>query len=151
MPAPPQPLPLPPSHRLDSYRGRHAASTVTRVRGADGVRGRYEKMAKLLVNAKAGIEHLADRLEVVKTGEGTARQEMSDETVLSILQVPLASGSLECSVSVRWHRNGCFRGVRRSLLLSVEFLWLVLGARTVVFVLLVSVFTALGVCPRDWV
>jgi len=52
----------------------------------DKNRKRYEKMAKLLVNAKAGIEHLADRLEVVKTGEGTARQEMSDETVLSILQ-----------------------------------------------------------------
>jgi len=47
-------------------------------------RKRYDKMARLLVNAKAGIEHLAERLEHVKLPEA-AKLNMSDETVLEIL------------------------------------------------------------------
>ncbi|KAJ1495060.1 hypothetical protein T484DRAFT_2274321 [Baffinella frigidus] len=47
-------------------------------------RKRYDKMARLLVNAKAGIEHLAERLENVKLQEG-GKLDMSDETVLEIL------------------------------------------------------------------
>ena len=41
-------------------------------------------MTKLLVNAKAGIEHLSDRLVSVKVPDGT-RLEMTDETVLEVL------------------------------------------------------------------
>eukprot|EP00286_Rhodomonas_abbreviata_P019831 CAMPEP_0181310962 /NCGR_PEP_ID=MMETSP1101-20121128/12876_1 /TAXON_ID=46948 /ORGANISM="Rhodomonas abbreviata, Strain Caron Lab Isolate" /LENGTH=544 /DNA_ID=CAMNT_0023417647 /DNA_START=54 /DNA_END=1684 /DNA_ORIENTATION=+ len=48
-------------------------------------RKRFDKMAKLLVNAKAGIEHLADRLDVVKVAD-QVKHDMSDETVLQILE-----------------------------------------------------------------
>lgn len=41
---------------------------------------KYERLAKILVNVKAGIEHLADKLESVPM-EG-APIAMSDETVL---------------------------------------------------------------------
>lgn len=40
-------------------------------------------MARLLVNAKAGIEHLAERLENVKLQEG-GKLDMSDETVWTL-------------------------------------------------------------------
>lgn len=45
---------------------------------------RYDKMTKLLVNAKAGIEHLADRLVGIKVADGM-KLDMTDETVLEVL------------------------------------------------------------------
>jgi len=50
----------------------------------DKNRKRFDKMAKLLVNAKAGIQHLADRLEPVKL-EKAPKMDMSDDNVLKIL------------------------------------------------------------------
>jgi hypothetical protein len=50
----------------------------------DKNRKRFDKMAKLLVNAKAGIQHLADRLEPVKLPDAQ-KLDMSDEHVLKIL------------------------------------------------------------------
>jgi hypothetical protein len=50
----------------------------------DKNRKRFDKMAKLLVNAKAGIQHLADRLEPVKLPDAQ-KLEMSDDNVLKIL------------------------------------------------------------------
>ena len=50
----------------------------------DKNRKRFDKMAKLLVNAKAGIQHLADRLEPVKLPDAQ-KLDMSDDNVLKIL------------------------------------------------------------------
>ena len=50
----------------------------------DKNRKRFDKMAKLLVNAKAGIQHLADRLEPVKLPD-EKKLEMSDDNVLKIM------------------------------------------------------------------
>jgi len=48
-------------------------------------RGKFERMARMLINMKAGIDHLGDKLQVVKL-EGEATIEMSDETVEEIAQ-----------------------------------------------------------------
>ena len=45
---------------------------------------RFDKMTKLLVNAKAGIEHLSDRLVQVKIPDGN-KLDVTDETVLEVL------------------------------------------------------------------
>lgn len=50
----------------------------------DKNRKRFDKMAKLLVNAKAGIQHLVDRLEAVKLPDAQ-RLDMSDDNALRVL------------------------------------------------------------------
>ena len=45
----------------------------------------YEKMAKLLISVKAGIEHLADKLSSYKAE--TQIPPMSDETVIEVLKI----------------------------------------------------------------
>mmetsp|Transcript_9632 Transcript_9632/g.21915 ORF Transcript_9632/g.21915 Transcript_9632/m.21915 type:complete len:577 (-) Transcript_9632:80-1810(-) len=51
-------------------------------------RKRYEKLAKLLVNAKAGIEHLYERLEVVKFGTDEGKKpEMNDEEIMDVVKI----------------------------------------------------------------
>eukprot|EP01006_Ploeotia_vitrea_P056927 TRINITY_DN68136_c1_g1_i29.p1 TRINITY_DN68136_c1_g1~~TRINITY_DN68136_c1_g1_i29.p1 ORF type:complete len:398 (-),score=94.09 TRINITY_DN68136_c1_g1_i29:704-1897(-) len=47
-------------------------------------RTKYEKVAKILINAKAGTEHLYERLSVIKTD--LVPLAMSDETVVEILK-----------------------------------------------------------------
>eukprot|EP00002_Diphylleia_rotans_P019304 TRINITY_DN3737_c0_g2_i6.p1 TRINITY_DN3737_c0_g2~~TRINITY_DN3737_c0_g2_i6.p1 ORF type:complete len:574 (-),score=178.69 TRINITY_DN3737_c0_g2_i6:372-2093(-) len=46
-------------------------------------RQKYERIAKVLVNVKAGIEHLADRLESIRIDQPPVA--MSDETVVDVL------------------------------------------------------------------
>jgi len=49
-------------------------------------RGKYERMAKMLINMKAGIAHLAEKLNIIQLEGGEAPIEMSDESVEEILQ-----------------------------------------------------------------
>jgi len=51
----------------------------------DRNRGKFERMAKMLINMKAGIDHLSEKLQVVKL-DGEATIEMSDETVEEVTQ-----------------------------------------------------------------
>lgn len=51
----------------------------------DRNRGKFERMARMLINMKAGIDHLSEKLVPVKL-EGEATIEMSDETVEEVLQ-----------------------------------------------------------------
>jgi len=49
-------------------------------------RGRYERQAKMLIDMKAGISHLAEKLLIVPLeGGDSALLEMSDETVEEVL------------------------------------------------------------------
>jgi hypothetical protein len=52
----------------------------------DRNRGKYERMAKMLTNMKAGIGHLAEKLTLISLEGGEAPIEMSDETVEEVLQ-----------------------------------------------------------------
>merc|ERR1712072_910440 len=47
-------------------------------------RGKYERMAMVLINLKAGINHIADKLKHIKL-DGESPIEMSDETVEEVL------------------------------------------------------------------
>jgi hypothetical protein len=49
-------------------------------------RGRYERMAKMLIDMKAGIGHLSEKLTIINLEGGEAPIEMSDETVEEVLQ-----------------------------------------------------------------
>jgi len=49
-------------------------------------RGKYERMAKMLINMKAGISHLAEKLTIITLEGGEAPIVMSDETVEEVLQ-----------------------------------------------------------------
>jgi len=49
-------------------------------------RGKFERMAKMLINMKAGIGHLAEKLTIISLEGGEAPIEMSDETVEEVLQ-----------------------------------------------------------------
>jgi len=49
-------------------------------------RGKYERMAKMLINMKAGIGHLSEKLNIINLEGGEAPIEMSDETVEEVLQ-----------------------------------------------------------------
>lgn len=49
-------------------------------------RGKYERMAKMLINMKAGIGHLAEKLTIITLEGGEAPIVMSDETVEEVLQ-----------------------------------------------------------------
>jgi len=50
-------------------------------------RGKYERLARMLIDVKAGISHLAEKLQPIKLdGEVTQPMEMSDETVEEVLQ-----------------------------------------------------------------
>ncbi|RKO82715.1 hypothetical protein BDK51DRAFT_26631 [Blyttiomyces helicus] len=49
-------------------------------------RGRYERVAKLLTNAQAGIRHLYEKLEGIQLPEKTPSAEPSDENVLQVLE-----------------------------------------------------------------
>merc|ERR1719359_760879 len=49
-------------------------------------RGKFERMAKMLINMKAGIGHLAEKLTIINLEGGEAPIEMSDETVEEVLQ-----------------------------------------------------------------
>mmetsp|Transcript_96821 Transcript_96821/g.172273 ORF Transcript_96821/g.172273 Transcript_96821/m.172273 type:complete len:528 (-) Transcript_96821:107-1690(-) len=51
----------------------------------DRNKSKFERMAKMLIDMKAGIAHLAEKLQVVKL-DGEAPIEMSDETVEEVLQ-----------------------------------------------------------------
>jgi len=48
-------------------------------------KGKFERMAKMLIDMKAGIDHLAEKLIPIKL-ENEAPIEMSDETVEEVLQ-----------------------------------------------------------------
>ena len=52
-------------------------------RACDGVRGKYERLARVVVDMKAGIEHLTDKLEAVKLDLPAIP--MSDDTVVDVL------------------------------------------------------------------
>merc|ERR1719454_2744255 len=52
----------------------------------DRNRGKYERMAKMLIGMKAGIGHLAEKLTVIALESGEAPIAMSDETVEEVLQ-----------------------------------------------------------------
>merc|ERR1711865_453215 len=49
-------------------------------------RGKFERMAKMLINMKAGIGHLGEKLSIINLEGGEAPIEMSDETVEEVLQ-----------------------------------------------------------------
>jgi len=49
-------------------------------------RAKFERMAKMLINMKAGIGHLAEKLNVITLEGGDPNIEMSDETVEEVLQ-----------------------------------------------------------------
>merc|ERR1719199_1885157 len=49
-------------------------------------RAKFERMAKMLINMKAGIGHLAEKLTIINLEGGEAPIEMSDETVEEVLQ-----------------------------------------------------------------
>merc|ERR1719191_1673133 len=49
-------------------------------------RGKYERIAKMLINMKAGIGHLSEKLNIINLEGGEAPIEMSDETVEEVLQ-----------------------------------------------------------------
>merc|ERR1719420_473445 len=49
-------------------------------------RGKFERMAKMLINMKAGIGHLSEKLTIINLEGGEAPIEMSDETVEEVLQ-----------------------------------------------------------------
>jgi hypothetical protein len=49
-------------------------------------RSKYERMAKMLINMKAGIGHLAEKLTIINLEGGEAPIEMNDETVEEVLQ-----------------------------------------------------------------
>jgi len=49
-------------------------------------RGKFERMAKMLINMKAGIGHLSEKLNIINLEGGEAAIEMSDETVEEVLQ-----------------------------------------------------------------
>jgi len=49
-------------------------------------RGKYERMAKMLINMKAGIGHLSEKLNIINLEGGEAPIEMSDDTVEEVLQ-----------------------------------------------------------------
>ena len=50
-------------------------------------RGKYERLARMLIDVKAGISHLAELLVAIKLeGEAPVPMEMSDETVEEVLQ-----------------------------------------------------------------
>jgi hypothetical protein len=51
----------------------------------DRNKGKFERMAKMLIDMKAGIDHLEEKLQPIKL-EGDAPLEMSDENVDEILQ-----------------------------------------------------------------
>jgi len=48
-------------------------------------RGKFERMARMLIDMKAGIDHLSEKLQPVKL-DGEEKIEMNDETVEEILQ-----------------------------------------------------------------
>lgn len=50
---------------------------------------RYERVAKILINVKAGVEHLADMLEPIKIG--APPMAMTDDTVVEVHIVHSAS------------------------------------------------------------
>merc|ERR1719473_740995 len=52
----------------------------------DRNRSKFERMAKMLINMKAGIGHLAEKLTIIVLEGGEAPIEMSDETVEEVLQ-----------------------------------------------------------------
>jgi coiled-coil domain-containing protein 151 len=45
---------------------------------------KYERVAKILINVKAGIEHLVDKLEIIKIEQPPIM--MSDDTVVDVLE-----------------------------------------------------------------
>jgi len=49
-------------------------------------RGKFERMAKMLIDMKAGIGHLSEKLAIINLEGGEAPIEMSDETVEEVLQ-----------------------------------------------------------------
>ncbi|KAJ3056238.1 hypothetical protein HDU99_007441 [Rhizoclosmatium hyalinum] len=53
-------------------------------------RQKYERIAKLLNNTKAGIQHLCDKLDIISLPEKPAKLPMSDENVKPILEVCIA-------------------------------------------------------------
>jgi hypothetical protein len=48
-------------------------------------RAKYERLAKMLINMKAGISHLGEKLTIINL-EDAQTYEMSDETVVDVLQ-----------------------------------------------------------------
>mmetsp|Transcript_60050 Transcript_60050/g.106879 ORF Transcript_60050/g.106879 Transcript_60050/m.106879 type:complete len:530 (+) Transcript_60050:80-1669(+) len=66
---------------IDDYETRLTQATEKFERN----RGKFERMARILIDIKAGIGHLTEKLAPVKL-DGDASIEMSDETVEQILQ-----------------------------------------------------------------
>ena len=73
-------------HRIGSFRPQYAVRPhCTRVAAVL----RYERVAKILINVKAGVEHLADMLEPIKIG--APPMAMTDDTVVEVHIVHSAS------------------------------------------------------------
>ncbi|KAJ3387725.1 hypothetical protein HDU84_000604 [Entophlyctis sp. JEL0112] len=51
---------------------------------------KYERVAKLLNNTKAGVQHLFDKLETINLAEKTPKMQMSDESLKPILDICIA-------------------------------------------------------------
>ena len=68
-------------------------------------RGKYERLARMLIDVKAGISHLAELLVAIKLeGEAPVPMEMSDETVEEVLQESEKKISKLLSASKGLHR-----------------------------------------------
>jgi chromosome segregation ATPase len=70
------------SHRIvDEFETQLAEATAK----CDRNKQKYERAAKVLINVKAGVEHLNDKLEAVKSEIPTVA--LSDETIVDVLGV----------------------------------------------------------------
>lgn len=64
---------------VDNYEERLTEATTRLDRAKD----KYERLAKILINVKAGIDHLTEKLETVR--EDGQQLSMSDETIVDVL------------------------------------------------------------------
>ncbi|TPX32612.1 hypothetical protein SmJEL517_g04325 [Synchytrium microbalum] len=66
-------------------------------------RGRYERLSRLLNDARSGTQHLCDKLEGIQMAEKTPMPAVSDDTVASVLEVCVAK--LETLISSLQQRD----------------------------------------------
>lgn len=64
---------------VDNYEERLTVATTRLDRAKD----KYERLAKILINVKAGIDHLTDKLASVR--EDSAPVAMSDDTIVDVM------------------------------------------------------------------
>ncbi|KAJ3129097.1 hypothetical protein HK100_008836 [Physocladia obscura] len=72
------------SQRLMEEFEKHLKETQAHT---DETRHKFERIAKLLNNTKAGVQHLCDKLETISLVEKTPKLSMSDENVKPILEI----------------------------------------------------------------